>query len=357
MNMKNKIIIFGIVIVCFTFLIIGCSKNIYDTPEEEKLSQTPTISEIANVISEENYQASVPYMITALQDQITKIKNSDIKKAMTMVTEIINTYQSVNYIEDKNSGNNITYVLKSAKDMAILCSYSSSNSEAKPILIIDDAKLTRNGSTKNVTLVLLGGTEFKNGQATDIYNDVLSGMALNNEYLYDVYYAIQNHFIKKEGKINYNHELILQGISLGGMVSQQLAALYAEYEKEGVENFKVPFVTTYGSPLLVPEKIGNFSVVRRMVEANDLVPKLSVYYQGIDYIAGDNDTAKFSNVDNKYVCRESYYDTTIGAHAAGYISSNWDNVDVLGFENGDATITFTSNNMNWYPAPKKNSSN
>ena len=103
-----------------------------------------------------------------------------------------------------------------------------------------------------------------------IKEDILSGMSLSNEYLYDAYYAVYNNIKDTDTPLYFS------GISLGGMVAQQLSGL--SYIKN---YYTVSNVVSLASPILAQDDINyDVTTVRRMVDTNDIVPTLSTKENG-----------------------------------------------------------------------------
>jgi len=210
-------------------------------------------------------------------------------------------------------------------ELGKLTAYPSTTKEvADSIIIIKNATL-HGDSKERINIVALQGTEMVDGQATGIQEDLLAGLELNNHYLYDAYQAILKHIPQDS-----NEKLLITGVSLGGMVSQQLAGLDIIKAK-----YDVKYVVALGSPMLTPEKIDyeKTSVVR-ICDAADLVPHLSES-------ATKDDLEKNITIE-----RQSQYKSVIGAHALSYVDEEiWKNIDVLGHENGKAYITFEDSNF------------
>lgn len=328
--MKNKILTL-IAIGLLGFTLAGCDNNsTYTEPNStgnnqnsEKISRTPSLIEVVNTFKNNNPSL----MVNGLKEAVGKL--SSVK-----LTDGINFFLKIKDIYSKNPVKDGQNVYTNISQMALLSTYTYESEENDPILIIKNATLKDSYGSSKVNVVLLGGTELKSGQATGLLSDLYSGMELSNEYLYDAYYAIYNNLKGEE-----NTPLIIGGVSLGGMVAQQLAALPALNEY-----FKVKNVVAIASPILSPDKIDyNITTVRRMVDTVDLVPKLSISYDG-GYVSAYGDK-------NAPVVKTSTYKTFIGSHTLGYVDNTvWANVDVLGYENGKATLTFTSADMTRYPA-------
>jgi hypothetical protein len=214
--------------------------------------------------------------------------------------------------------------------MALLDTSTNGNSEIGPIIIVP-ATLKNNSSEQSVYLIALNGTEFVNKQATGIFTDILTGLQLNNDYLKSTHDSV----LKTVPK---NSKLIVTGLSLGGMIAQQLVA------QEGIKaNYEILNVISFGSPIIMPESRN--CVVKRMTDANDLIPVLSISNTAVN---GE----KYDPIER--VTENGGYKTPVGAHVFSYVDNSvWDKYDVLGFENGGNTITYDNTKIQYFDAPLK----
>ena len=186
-----------------------------------------------------------------------------------------------------------------------------------------------------VTLITLGGTNFKEGQATGILEDILSAFEQDNQYLRNLvqlFDAVDEH---NEPIIPENKPVIITGISLGGMVAQQLLG-----EKDIMERFDIQQIICFGSPLLEPFKRTKDTRVVRFCDSMDIVPYLgrSTLLDMIRQEVLNKDPLRFvERLDEKEVLLgDGGYKSPIGAHMFSYVEGKcWKNYDVLGVYNGN----------------------
>lgn len=343
---KIKFILLSITCLCF---LCSCGNKYVDDSSNE-LKQSPTVEELLEVVYKNG--SYINNMLNNLQDAFATVPDASVESIATVIATVQEQYVNGGGNAYGTDTDDVSYTLTNVAEMATLSSYSAATDNLGPVLIIDDVQLTESdGNKQTVTLVLLAGTKLSETQATGFKEDIYSGMALDNEYLYSAFNTIKAHFTDEQGNVDYNHKLVIQGISLGGMVAQQLTAVYAKYENEGTENFDVLYTTTFGSPILSADIIGTTSVVRRMVMAGDIVPKTSVEYDATNtFTEGGTDTIYPNNTYLYKTC--SVANTFVGIHMICYVvKSEWPGVDVLGNENGLGQVTFTKGNMTWYDAP------
>ena len=180
------------------------------------------------------------------------------------------------------------------------------------------------------TLVLLGGTEFVANQATGVLEDIATGFEIDTDYTRAVVAAIKEHIAPSE-------RLIITGLSLGGMVAQQVAA-----NKELKAKYDITKVLCFGAPLIKPFKRSNCV---RFVDASDIVPRLSVH----------SILSPLSEILKRKEQRRmrSEYRDAARAHALSYVAAMvWDQYDVMGAHNG-ACMTVDADAINWYEALRK----
>ncbi len=215
-----------------------------------------------------------------------------------------------------------------SNDVARLTTYSNSDKEKGPIAITPGT-LHSNGKDIDVYWISLGGTEFVDGQATDIATDILTGLELNNDYLIGVYNAILDN-------IPLNSNIVLTGISLGGMVAQQVASQDAIKEYYNILN-----IVTYGSPIITPTK--REGTTRRLCDSMDIVPTLSISNSSENVLLYDS---------VEKMVETGGYKSPISAHTFSYIDNEvWRKYDVLGFKNGNSSVTLNLDQMKFYDAP------
>lgn len=345
---KKKIVLMLVVIMFGLFITYGCedSPNINDggngNPsggDNTTVSRTPSYAELGEAISKHGY--TIEPLVNAIKASIASLATINVNDAINYIKGIKEIYGNFIVNDGQNTFTNVA-------DMAQLALYPYFQKNG-PIIIIKNAHIVQNGVSTTANIVFLCGTACQGTgydsdgnaieTATGILEDLQSGMGLTNEYLYDAYYAIYDNLKGEE-----NTPLIISGISLGGMVAQQLAALPAINRYFNVTN-----VVAIGSPIIAPEEMDySKTAVQRMVDTVDLVPKLSVY-QYEPTIDGYNTTFEKNNA----IVITSTYKTFIGSHTLAYPQVKfWNNVDVLGFEGGNATLTFDKLNMTAYEAPK-----
>jgi len=185
-----------------------------------------------------------------------------------------------------------------------------------------------NGTTKNVYLVTLSGTELVEKQSTSIISDVLSGFELDNSYYKNGVQIVTRN-------IPYGSNIIFAGHSLGGMVAQQLAAdstLKAKYN--------ILYTLCFGSPLIADGKTEG--TITRLGDYSDVVPYLSS--------AVINNTSKAI----KSLKRENgkYYFNVKGAHCDSYARNDvWGRYDVAGVKGGNGVLNLDLSTQKWYLAP------
>ena len=227
--------------------------------------------------------------------------------------------------------------LTNSKQLARLSAACASSDSTGPITVTP-AVLKQNSVKTDITLITLGGTEFVDGQATNITTDILSGLEINNDYLRAVVNLFKTNDSNGYPIIPKDKPIVVAGISLGGMVAQQLLA-----QKYITENYKIINVVSFGSPIICPNYRTNYTTVRRLCDTKDIVPALSV----TEIL--DLDTSKLDTKER--VDKNGGYKSFIGAHVLSYVDADcWNSFDVLGFENGNASIELLEN-VQFYDAP------
>ena len=312
--MKKILKFMVVVLICGALFLTGCNADTGVATQEP--TKEPTLKELVEVFK----NVDINYYVSAVKKAfkgLSNVQKQDLENFKKGIEE--------NY-------SNVTLPSKDAKytkvtDMGRLTCYPSTTDANDAIIIIKDVTLNTN-TKENITIVALQGTDFADGQATGFVEDLLSGLELNNYYLYDVYRAIVDN-------VEPGEKLLITGVSLGGMVGQQLAGLDIIKEKYDVMN-----VVALGSPMISPEKIDyNETSVVRICDSNDLVPHLS-------QSATKEDLEK-----NVKIERQSTYKSFISAHAFSYVNDElWKNIDVLGKEGGSSFVTFENSEVNVYAA-------
>ena len=138
--------------------------------------------------------------------------------------------------------NNRARTVSSSRDLAALDSACSLN-KTGPIGV---AAAELNGQP--VTLLVLGGTVPVRGQATGFREDVLAAMEQSNDYLRNVVKLFDAARTDGTPVIPADRPVIVSGISLGGMIAQQLLA-----QKDLMARFDIQAILCFGSPLIAPE--------------------------------------------------------------------------------------------------------
>ena len=221
--------------------------------------------------------------------------------------------------------------LSNINDLAFMCTASAIRGNVGPIGIVR-AKFTADGNTEDVYIITLGGTEFKDGQATDVKTDILVGLGKSNDYLDAIINTINS-------QIPENSKLFITGISLGGMVAQQVIS-----DPDICKNYEIVNTVCIGSPLIINEnsKLREGKVIR-IEDYCDFVPKLSIYTLNLTVMG------KYSH---EKITEKSEYTQPLYAHAFSYVDSAvWQKYDVAGTENGDSTLRFDADNITYYDAP------
>ena len=231
--------------------------------------------------------------------------------------------------------------VKSISHLAILTSICAARDVDGPISVTN-ATL----NNEEITLVTLGGTEFKEGQATTMQESQLAAFGKPNDYLTAVCNLFGN------GTIPQNKPVVVTGISLGGMIAQQLLGV-----QNIVENFDLRAIITFGSPLTLPLERSNVKVVR-FADINDKVPQLgeTVLRSGMvtgNTISKDELTAIINKLDEaEKIVRQSKYTDMIETHALSYVEDEcWNDIDFLGDKN-KGNVLKLKEDMKFYPAPQ-----
>lgn len=225
--------------------------------------------------------------------------------------------------------------------LAILTSVCAAREVDGPITVTE---ASLNG--EDITLVTLGGTEFKEGQATTLQESQLAAFGKPNDYLTAVTKLFENRTIPQEKPV------IVTGISLGGMIAQQVLG-----QKNVLESHKIKAVITFGSPITLPLDRSNVKVVR-FADVHDKVPQLgeSMLRSGMvtgNAIPKEELTEILDNLDKvEKVSRTSKYTDMIETHALSYVEDQcWSDVDFLG-DKERKNILVLKQDMKFYPAPQ-----
>ena len=222
--------------------------------------------------------------------------------------------------------------LTSAGDLAYLDSACSSPANES----IGIAPASLNG--RPVTLLTLGGTCFKAGQASGIQEDLLSALEQSNRYLHNVVDIFDKTDENGQPLIPSDRPVIVTGISLGGMVAQQLLS-----QKDIMKRFDISHVICFGSPLLAPFSRDKGTTVVRFCDSMDIVPYLGRSAM-IDMVRQElrnkNPLRYVQRLDKKEaIVKDGGYKTPISAHALSYVEGKcWNGYDALGVYGGGNQI-------------------
>lgn len=201
------------------------------------------------------------------------------------------------------------------------------NNGSKGPMMIVQGNLCKDNKLINVYWVFLAGTELVDGQATNVKSDLLAAFEKENDYEKSILNNITKYIPK-------NSNIVLSGHSLGGMVSQQLAA-----NEELTKNYNIIANITFGSPLVNP--YGREGDLKRFIDKQDVVQYLS--YSNF----ACSDLTK-TNVNYS----DSSYTNPIDSHMYSYgEEETWKGYDVLGAKDGTSTFTFYEENKTYYKCP------
>ena len=224
--------------------------------------------------------------------------------------------------------------------LAILTSLCASMEVAGPISVTA-ARL----NDEAITLVTLGGTEDKEGQATTMEENQLAAFGKPNDYLTAVSRLFTDHIIPQDKPV------LVTGISLGGMIAQQLLGV-----EDVTRQYQICGVITFGSPITLPLNRHEVKVVR-FADTHDKVPVLgeTLLRTGMvtDGLSKSELKEKLNELDEKEkVARTSKYTGMIETHALSYIEDPcWNDVDFFGDKRRTNTLVLEET-MKFYPAPK-----
>ena len=189
------------------------------------------------------------------------------------------------------------------------------------------------------------------GQATGFREDVLSAMEQSNDYLRNIVKLFEATDDNGAPIIPPEKPVIVSGLSLGGMVAQQLLA-----QPELMERFQIHSIVCFGAPLLAAEYRTPDTRVVRICDSTDQVP-----YAGRPHLQ-DLLARKLLNRepnqllqlldDQEVIRRDGGYHTTMMAHSQSYIMNPcWADLDVLGVVNGTNTLVMEQA-IRFYPCPR-----
>ena len=225
--------------------------------------------------------------------------------------------------------------VKKPQDLAVLTSICSfgKNVNRGPIAV---AKSLFNN--EEITLLMLGGTQFKKGQATTFKESKLASKGKENDYIK----ALLKIFNAKDEKDNFivpkEKPLIISGISLGGMIAQQLIG----YE-EIISKYNIKSIICFGSPITKPFDRKNIRI-KRFCDKNDIVPKLGE-------TSFNTKKAKKILDENEKILENGNYKTKIESHALSYVENScWDKYDFYGEKNGKNELKILEK-IKFYEAP------
>ena len=227
--------------------------------------------------------------------------------------------------------------------LAILTSMCASLEGRGPITLTP-AQL--NG--KDITLLTLGGTQEVEGQATTMEESRLAAMGSDNDYLKAVVALFDN------GTIPTSKPVLVTGISLGGMIAQQLMGVECVTSK-----YEIAAVITFGSPITLPIHREHYKVIR-FADVNDKVPVLGESMLRMGLLTSGQMTKPelktlLDALDNRErIARTSKYTDMISTHALSYIEDPcWSDIDFMGDKSKKNKLELKEE-MHFYPAPKLN---
>ena len=227
-------------------------------------------------------------------------QNINMDDLMLFITKIKEVYK------DKYDGDEV--VLNCIKDATVLCGLASASDEYRAICI---------GKLKNKPgyVISLGGTDLINAEENlGIKEDIQSAFNQYNEYMKNAIKAILETIPKGE-------DIYIYGLSLGGMVLQQVIA-----DIDVKTNYNIKAAVAIGSPITDV----NRQKIVFIEDENDIVPNLSVKSMLLSMIYRKYDT---------HIKRDGNYKTFIGAHALSDADSDvWNDVDVFGIVNGSNSL-------------------
>lgn len=229
-------------------------------------------------------------------------------------------------------------VVTTSQNLAVLTSMCSfgKNVNRGPIAIADSLL---NG--EEITLIMLGGTQFKDGQATRLRESKLSSYGKENDYLTALLKLFNTKDKNNKYIISKNKPLLIVGISLGGMIAQQLLS-----KDEIIDNYIIKSIICFGSPLVKPLDRKGIRI-RRFCDKGDIVPKLEI------------PKVKFSKekkeLDEKEKILEcGRYKTKLESHALSYVENKcWDKYDFYGDKKGTNKLELLEQ-IKFYDAPVLN---
>ena len=226
-------------------------------------------------------------------------------------------------------------IVTTSQHLAVLTSMCSfgKNVNRGPIAV---AKSLLNN--EEITLIMLGGTQIKEGQATGFKESKLSAYGKDNDYLI----ALLNLFKSKDKDGKYiipkDKPLLITGISLGGMIAQQLLS-----KEEIKNNYQIKSIICFGSPLVKPLDRKNIRV-KRFCDRGDIVPKMETISVKL------NKSKKTLDKEEKII-ENGGYKTKIESHALSYVSNKcWDKYDFYGDRKGTNTLELLEE-IKFYDAP------
>ena len=251
--------------------------------------------------------------------EYVKSQLSELAKPITK-EEIEDFKVKFDYIQNlpKQTG---TKLMMTAQEMALLTSYANGRREKGSIGIVP-AYLKKNRDYEKVYLIFLGGTEFIFNQSTNLATDLLAALELNNAY-----YQNAKKIIFKE--IPGYANIIIYGISLGGMIAQQLAS-----DKDIKNNYNIYNIVTFGSPPIKTHEKEGMTI--RLCDKTDIVPYLSI---------GEKCSCE-------QIVEDGGYSSFIVAHCFSYLLNPvWLKYDTLGFKNGNNIVILNFDEIEFFENP------
>ena len=258
------------------------------------------------------------------------------------------------------------------EDLGFITSVCQCQDNINPITVTP-IKVHSKNESHEATLITLGGTEFKEGQATTMDESEAAGNdSLENDYLRAVVKVFNTKDVNGNPVIPKDKPIIITGISLGGMIAQQVLANIGTSETQISPDYKFERVISFGSPLtnlegrLQPHNGNEYTVFKRICDKADIVPHSSIAVMKNEInkaTKGEEAANKSIEALNYEIVEESGgYKSFIVAHALSYVEKNpietegynrcWKDYDILGEVGKENHIEFIGDMVS-YEAKKQ----